>query len=153
MAMAAVFLSLVLLSSAFSALFGGMAGRWAAVFAVLTTLMGVGVSFIYPTFATVSVLRIAIDVIFLVALVWLAVAFRRWWLIWMAAFQINGTAAHFAALLSSEHVKPIYYFLTTIWGIPILFVWVFGIGKDRGWSLNPFASVSRIVGQLRRARN
>lgn len=151
--MAAVFLSLVVLSSTFSALFGGMAGRWTAFFAVLTTLMGVGVSFIYPTFATVSVLRIAIDVIFLVALVWLAVAFRRWWLIWMAAFQINGTAAHFAALFSSGHVKPVYYFLTTVWGLPILLVWMFGIAKDRGWSLNPLASVSRIVGQFRRARN
>ncbi|MDO7836968.1 hypothetical protein Q4610_18125 [Sphingobium sp. HBC34] len=147
--MAAVFLSLVLLSSVFSALFGGMAGRWTAFFAVLTTLMGVGVSFVYPTFATVSVLRIAIDIIFMVALVWLAVAFRCWWLIWMAAFQINGTAAHFAALLSSVHVKPVYYFLTTVWGIPILVVWVFGIAKDRGWRLNPVAHLTRIVGQLR----
>lgn len=149
MAMAAVFLSLVTLSSAFSALFGGMAGRWTAFFAVLTTLMGVGVSLIYPTFATVSVLRIAIDIVFMVALVWLAVAYRRWWLIWMAAFQINGTAAHFAALLSAAHVKPVYYFLTTVWGIPILFVWVFGIAKDRGWRLNPVAHLTRIVRQLR----
>lgn len=139
MVMVITFILLVLASSAFSAVAGGTAGRWTAASAVITTFMGVAISMLHPSFARVELWRVATDVIFLVSLVWLAVVYRKWWLIWMSAFQANGTAAHFAALLSPVHVKLVYYWLTTVWGIPILAVWVLGICKDRNWAIRPLA--------------
>jgi hypothetical protein len=146
--MVIAFLSLVLLSSAFSALVGGAAGRWTAAFALLTTAMGFAVGLIHPSFARVEPLRVGVDVIFLVSLLWLTVAYRRWWLIWMAAFQANGTASHFAAMLSPTHVGVVYYWLSTAWGLPILLVWIFGLCKDRGWRIRPIAYVTVLICDL-----
>ncbi|WP_179042132.1 hypothetical protein [Sphingobium lactosutens] len=114
-------------------------------------MMGVVISIFHPILTKVEPLRIATDAIFLASLVALAMIYRRWWLIWMAAFQANGTASHFAALLSPVYVRVIYYTLSTIWGIPILAVWVIGICKDRGWRLSPAKYGASLLRAIARA--
>lgn len=148
MAMVIAFVSLVFACSVFSALAAGAAGRWTAALAAGTTAMGVVVSALYPHYVRVEPLQIATDMIFLIGLVILAMVYRRWWLIWMAAFQANGTASHFAALLSPVHLRLVYYVLSTAWGIPILWVWVAGICRDRGWTMSPVRHCAHMIGAL-----
>ena len=148
MVLVVIFTSLVVACSAFSALVAGPAGRWTAAAAIGTTLMGVAVSAFHPELTRMEVLRLAVDVIFLVSLVALAVIYRRWWLIWMSAFQANGTLSHIVAMISPVYVKVVYYTLTTMWGIPILVVWVLGICKDKGWRLSPLRYARRLVREL-----
>ncbi|MFB0875780.1 MULTISPECIES: hypothetical protein [unclassified Sphingobium] len=152
MVLVVIFTVLVVACSAFSALAAGPAGRWTAAAAIGTTLMGVAVSIFHPELTRIELLRLTVDVIFLVSLVALAVIYRRWWLIWMSAFQANGTLSHIVAMISPVYVKVVYYTLTTMWGIPILAIWVLGIFKDRGWRLSPLrhaAALARAIGRAR----
>lgn len=88
---------------------------------------------------------LAVDLICLVGLVAIALRADRFWPLWMAAFQLIGTAGHAVRLVDATIVPTTYAFMLAIWAYPMIVLLIAGtwrhrkrlarFGFDRSWSL------------------
>lgn len=121
----------LLCSCIYAAAAGGRAGRWCVILVVSTTLMTIVAWLSEGNHKSVGVLLFTTDIVFLLGLTTLAIRSGRWWPIWMAAFQLNGVCAHIVALTAPVFIRPVYYAMSTFWGIPILLAMIGGVMLDR----------------------
>lgn len=74
---------------------------------------------------------LAIALVALVAMYLVAAFSRRWWPLWVAAFQLNSVAAYLATSFS-PHLSILQGY-ETLWSIPGQIIMVVGIFRDRNW--------------------
>ena len=84
------------------------------------------------------------DLAALIAFLVLALRARRFWPLWMTAFQAVSTAGHLAKLADPEMMRWAYAFLLGIWSYPMLLLLALGTfnhqrrlkrnGTDPSWS-------------------
>ena len=73
----------------------------------------------------------AVDLAMLVGMYVIAVKSRRWWPLWVAAFQLNSVAAHLATVLSPAFSAAVYNGFEGLWAFPGQILMVYGIWRDR----------------------
>jgi len=96
------------------------------------------------SFRSVEVGVLIVDLLCIVAFVLLALRAERFWPLWVAAFQIVGTAGHLVKFADPDTIRRVYAFLLAIWSYPILLFLFVGtwrhqkrlarFGIDRSWS-------------------
>lgn len=97
-----------------------------------------------PTYRSVEVGVLIVDLFLLVALVALALRADRFWPLWVAALQLVGTAAHAAKFVDPNIAGRTYAFLLAVWAYPTLLLIFVGtlrhrrrlarFGADKPWS-------------------
>lgn len=95
-------------------------------------------------FGSVEIGILIVDMAALIAFLVLALRARRFWPIWITAFQAVSTAGHVARLADPEMLRWTYAFLLGIWSYPMLLLLAIGtynhqqrlkrFGSDPAWS-------------------
>ena len=128
---AALFWSLVLVCCGYGAAYGGRDGRRLAVIYVLACLLTVVASRLDHDWARTQPWVMAVDLLLMVALVWLALRSSRWFPIWFAGFHLVAVASHLASAVAPGFATKIYFLLQALWSIPMLLVFAIGVTIDR----------------------
>jgi hypothetical protein len=139
------FYLLLLVCCGYALLRGGGPERiGAAIYAIGTGLTVLARSEAARRYGSVEFGALVVDVAALVAFLVLALFARRLWPLWMTAFQLIGTAAHFAKLADPEMIRWAYAFLLGVWSYPMLLLLALGTfnhrrrlkrnGTDPSWS-------------------
>lgn len=126
-----MFLTALLLSVVFAAVFGGRTGKAGALIFVLATALTFLVGGINPSWANTAFGILVVDLACLIALAWLATRSTRYWPIWATGFQLIAVLTHVATMLAPDILPRIYQALATFWAVPILGVMVVGTILDR----------------------
>ncbi len=112
---------------------GGQAGKsWILLTLVATLLSRVPLEFYADQFAILVIF--GIDALCFLCFVWLAMVFRRGWMIWCGGFQLAAVVAHFAAIITPGITVSVHSALTSFWVVPIFLVTIIGISRDRAFS-------------------
>ncbi len=130
MAVALLFWTLTLGCCGFAARTGGVVGRWGALLFLTTAALSFVPDF-HATWTSPSVVLLAIDSCYLLALWALAVRSHRYWPIWAAGFQAISVVTHLARLIDESVVPKLYRAMESVWAIPILLAMVVGSELDR----------------------
>jgi hypothetical protein len=95
-------------------------------------------------YGSLEVGPLIVDLAALISFLVLALYARRFWPLWMTAFQAIGTAGHLAKLADPEMIRWAYAFLLGIWSYPMLLLLALGtwrhqqrlkhFGSDPAWS-------------------
>ncbi len=111
-----LFWLMTLSACSYAAILGGWEGKWTTAL-ILSATAG--------TFVSETVVRLAwhstnslvflVDVALFVGMYLVAVKSRRWWPLWVAAFQLNSIAAHLATVLSPTFSAAVYNGFEGIW--------------------------------------
>jgi hypothetical protein len=96
------------------------------------------------SFRSVEVGILIVDILCSVALIALALRAERFWPLWIAAFQIIGTAAHAVKFVDPDIIRRVYAFMLAVWSYPMILLLVVGtwrhqqrlalFGADKSWS-------------------
>lgn len=76
-----------------------------------------------PLFAT--------DSLYFLGLFWVAISYRRYWLIWSAGLQLACVLTHFGPMVDPQANVKLYRALETVWMIPMMIIMILGIAIDR----------------------
>lgn len=74
---------------------------------------------------------VAIDVILLVAFLWLALSSRRFWPLWATAFHLIAVASHVIVFLKPHRILQAYALLQGFWAYPIMLCIILGTRPRR----------------------
>jgi hypothetical protein len=119
----AVYFVLLLLAAGSALVRGTRGEKWLGATVLAGNLLTLGVErLLAPSFASVSLLYLALDAVLAVILCAIAVRFPTWVAISVAAFQINGTLGHLVRLLASHTIPFSYAFLLKVWAWPMVLV-------------------------------
>jgi hypothetical protein len=140
-----VFYVLLLVCCGYALLRGGAPERiGAAIYTVGTGLTVLAYREAAIRFGSVEVGILVVDVAALIAFLVLALCARRFWPLWMTAFQAVSTAGHVVRLADPEMIRWAYAFLLGIWSYPMLLLLALGtfnhqrrlkrFGVDPSWS-------------------
>ena len=134
MLIAILFWSMCIGACIYAFALGGWEGRVTTVIVLLATLSTMFLEKLLDLhwYETNEVV-LAIDLAAFLAMYALAAKSRLWWPIWVAAFQLNSVAAHFATVISPEFSALVYHGYEGMWAIPGQLFMVLGIHRDRGW--------------------
>jgi hypothetical protein len=132
MAFAILFWTMVAASCGYAIVFGAWEGR---VTTAIIISASVGTAYAnkwldfhwYSTNTGVFI----VDLATLTAMYLVAARSRRWWPLWVAAFQLNSVAAHLATMISPEFSAQVYHGMESLWALPGQLVMVLGIFRDR----------------------
>lgn len=142
------FYVLLLVCCGYALLRGGWPERiGAAIYAVGTGLTVLARGETAIRYGSVEVGALVVDLAALIAFLVLALRARRFWPLWMTAFQAIGTAGHFAKMADPEMMRWSYAFLLGIWSYPMLILLAVGtfnhrrrlarLGADPSWTSRP----------------
>lgn len=140
-----VFSALMISSTALALWRGGPPEKIAAIMFTLSAYYTYAMlSASTPSFRSIELGILVVDIILLVALVVLALRADRFWPLWLAALQLVGTAAHGAKFVDPSLADRIYAFLLAVWAYPTVLLLFVGtwrhqkrlarFGTDRAWS-------------------
>ena len=142
------------LSTVYAMFLGGAPERiGAAIIAIGSVLSLEAVSGPIGRFASVEVGVFLVDVAALVAFLVLALRAERFWPLWVAAFQVIGTAGHAVKLVDPAVIPRAYAFILALWTYGMLLAVVLGTwnhrrrlarnGADPSWSTFSGRSATR----------
>ena len=145
MVIALLFDFLLLLCCGYALLRGGAPERiGACIFLVATALTYASVSGPASRYSSVEVGILVVDVATLVGLLALALRAERYWPLWVAGFQLIGTAGHVVRVVDPSVIRWGYAFALAFWSYPMLLILVLGTwrhqqrlaqnGVDKSWS-------------------
>jgi hypothetical protein len=116
----------------------------AAIYAVGTGLTVIARQEAAIRYGSIEFGALIVDLAALIAFLVLALRARRFWPLWIAAFQAVGTAGHIARLADPEMMRWTHAFLLGIWSYPMLLLLAIGthnhqqrlkrFGSDPAWS-------------------
>jgi hypothetical protein len=121
--MAHVFLFWSLLAGCcgYALLWGGPSERVvAAVFLAGDALSKLAMSPLSVRYARFETATFLVDLAMAVALLAIAIRSRRYWPMWMCAFQLVQLGSHFAGLLEPAILRLTYGLLISLWAYPML---------------------------------
>ncbi len=127
-----LFWLMTLSACSYAAILGGWEGKWTTVL-ILSATAGtfVSESFIRLDWRATNSLVFIVDVAMFVGMYVVAARSRRWWPLWVAAFQLNSIAAHLATVLSPAFSAAVYNGFEGVWAFPGQILMVYGIWRDR----------------------
>lgn len=126
-----LFTLLLILTTGYSAIFGGWTGKGGAAIFWAASLSTMVVGNAVRTWTTTAVGVMLIDVACMLALAILAFVSKRNWPIWALGFQIACVATHVTTLVGPTFWPRAYYWMIGVWSLPILVVMVVGTRLDR----------------------
>jgi hypothetical protein len=91
------------------------------------------------------------DLLYFLALFWIAGTSRRYWPIWSAGFALICVLTHFGPLIDPASDSKIYRGLESFWQLPILATMVIGIAKDKAGGVGRASTSSRSLAETRRS--
>jgi len=102
---------------------GGGPERWvAAIFVVGDALSIAAMSPLAVRYARLETATFAIDLVMALLLLYLALRSRRYWTLWICAFQIVQAASHIAGVMRPEVLRLAYGILISLWAYPMMLV-------------------------------
>lgn len=123
---------------------GGPPEKTATIVVTSGWLLSVGFISQTGTFQSVEIGILVVDLLCLLALVAIALSADRFWPLWVAAFQLIGTAGHAARIVDPAIVPRAYAFMLSVWAYPMIVLMFAGtwrhrgrlsrFGMDRAWS-------------------
>jgi hypothetical protein len=132
MAFAILFWTMVAASCGYALVFGGWEGRVTTgtiiLASIATAFANKGLDLHWHS---TNVGVFIVDIATLVAMYLVAARSRRWWPLWVAAFQLNSVAAHVATVISPHFSNLVYQGMESLWAMPGQAVMVLGIFRDR----------------------
>ncbi|PZU57171.1 MAG: hypothetical protein DI547_14160 [Sphingobium sp.] len=132
LSMVAIFFwTLMLMSCAYAAFFGGRDGRWASIMIVAATALTLPATLLDESFARTQLPVTAVDILLLLGLYMLAMRSARYFPIWMTAFQLITVTTHLSTIAAPNLTPKIYQAMETVWAIPCLLSMVAGVMLDR----------------------
>jgi hypothetical protein len=126
-----LFWMLTLAACAFAGAAGGRDGRWAAFLILAASALTVPVTLMGRSWRNPELGVLAVDVLLLVGLYWLALNSRRNFPIWMTGFHLIAVVTHIGAAVAPEFTPKVYRALAGLWAIPVTLSMVFGILLDQ----------------------
>ncbi len=124
-----LFWCLTLMTCAFAAFLGGRDGRLVASLTIGAALATMVLER-RDTWSSAHNALFIVDLVMFLLLYLLALQSRRYWPLWVAAFQLVTVTTHIAAFSMSETPARIYEAIATIWIIPAQLTMVWGVWKD-----------------------
>lgn len=122
---------LTLLCCGFAALFGGRAGR-AVAFIYIAAVAATSLATRDPkAWSDPHLPALAVDLMLLAALLWVALRADRWFPIWFTGFHLVAVVSHLASILAPGFAPKLYFLLQSLWSVPMLLTLVIGITLDR----------------------
>lgn len=135
MLVALLFWLMTLAACGYAAVLGGWEGRWTtALILSASAITLVSEQFIRHHWGTTNGIMFAVDIALFLGMYVIAAKSKRWWPLWVAAFQLNSVAAHIATVVSPEFSAAIYNGFEGLWAFPGQIIMVFGIWRDRYWT-------------------
>jgi hypothetical protein len=132
MEIAILFWAMMLAAGSYSVALGGWEGRTTMGLFVLAALATIASNrWLVLNWQETNLTVCLIDTATFVATYLIAVKSRRWWPIWVAAFQLNSVAAHVATMISPDFSNFVYQGYASLWALPSMLIMVFGIFRDR----------------------
>lgn len=132
MLIAILFWVMTLSACGYAAFLGGWEGKWTTALIVSATFgTFISEAVINLNWRQTNSLVFAVDLAMLVGMYVIAVKSRRWWPLWVAAFQLNSVAAHLATVLSPAFSAAVYNGFEGLWAFPGQILMVYGIWRDR----------------------
>ena len=140
-----VFYTILTSCCLYALLRGGPPERVGAIIFALSALLTTAAWSTHRTrYVSIEVGVLVVDLAMLAALVVLALRAERFWPIWVAAFQIIGTAGHAVKAWDPAVLRLGYGFALALWSYPMLLLLVAGtwchrrrlkrLGADISWS-------------------
>ncbi len=127
-----LFWVMTLAACAYAVLLGAWEGKWAALLILSASAITLVSELVLRlNWHGTNVLMFAVDLALFGGFYAIAAKSRRWWPIWIAAFQLNSVVAHVATLLSPAFSHLIYHGYEGLWAFPGQIIMVFGIYRDR----------------------
>ena len=103
----------------------------AAVCLAATFLTGFTVSPLQVRYASVETGLMLIDVLMLLAFVWIALKSQRFWPLWVAGLQLVISVSHVFKYADLELMPRAYAAAAALWSYPILLILVIGTYRGR----------------------
>ena len=129
-----VFWFILLAVNAYAFLRGKLDERLAAMICFIGTLATVSVSTVgrdYAEYSNVEISILLIDALALSGFVLLALRSRRFWPLWVAAFQLTSVFAHFLKAIRWDLLPQVYAAAERFWIYPIFLIIVLGTWRGR----------------------
>jgi len=118
----------------YASVLGGWEGRWTtAIIMIASALTLLSDQVLGLPWHETNIVIFAVDVFAFAGMYVVAARSRRWWPVWIAAFQLNSVAAHLATVISPSFSALVYHGYEGLWALPGQLVMVFGIFRDRLW--------------------
>lgn len=119
------------LGSGYAVVRGGPPERWGgAMFFLNAVVSNIALYLSKRQFMVPEISLMAIDVIYLITLVALALRAQRYWPLWAAAFQLDAVLTHF--LMFSKATPPFSYaFALWLWSLPLPLLMAAGAWRHR----------------------
>ncbi len=132
MLIAILFWLMTLSACSYAAILGGWEGKWTTAL-ILSATSGTFLSetVVDLNWQQTNSMVFVVDVVMFVGMYVVAAKSRRWWPLWVAAFQLNSIAAHLATVLSPSFSSAVYNGFEGLWAFPGQILMVYGIWRDR----------------------
>lgn len=131
MIVALFFWGLLISCCGFAAAYGGRAGRQVSISYLVAVVATIPASLINPDWSNPQHAVLAVDVLLLIALAWIALRSDRWFPIWFAGFHLVAVVSHLASLVAAGFVAEVYFIFQSVWTLPMLLTLVIGVARDR----------------------
>lgn len=131
MLVALSFWILTLLCCGFAALFGGRAGRAVAIIYIAAVAATSLATRDPKAWSDPHLPALAVDLVLLAALLWVALRADRWFPLWFTGFHLVAVISHLASIFAPGYAPKLYFLLQSLWSVPMLLTLVIGITLDR----------------------
>jgi urea transporter len=125
-----LFWILTVLGCGYAAAAGGKDGRWAALLIICASFLSLPVANIGTSWARTELGVMAVDAALLIGLYALMLRSRRYFPVWMTAFQLISVVTHLATMFAPEFTPRAYRAMGSLWAVPITVSMVLGIWLD-----------------------
>ncbi|RSY90702.1 hypothetical protein DAH66_01665 [Sphingomonas koreensis] len=133
----------------FAALFGGRTGRAVA----LIYLVAVAVTSLATrdpkAWANPHLPALAVDLVLLAVLLWVALRSDRWFPVWFTGFHLVAVVSHLASILAPGFAPKLYFLLQSLWSVPMLLTLMIGVTLDRQAGIGDERRARRAIRQTR----
>lgn len=134
MEIAILFWTMMLAACGYGFVLGGWEGKATTLVFVLASLATIASNrWVVLNWHQTNMMVLVVDFLTLSAMYLVAARSRRWWPLWVAAFQLNSVTAHIATVISPQFSNLVYQGYEGLWAIPSLLVMVIGVWRDRLW--------------------
>lgn len=132
MLIAILFWTMAIASCGYAAILGGWEGKWTtAIIAFASVATLAADQGLQLHWHSTNMFVFTVDLLAFVGMYLIAAKSKRWWPLWVAAFQLNSIAAHIATIISPEFSALVYHGFEGLWALPGQMIMVFGIFRDR----------------------
>jgi hypothetical protein len=132
MMFAILFWTMLAASCGYAVVFGGWEGRCMTAIILLASIAtGLSNKWLDIHWYETNIGVFVVDLATLAAMYAVAARSRRWWPLWVVAFQLNSVAAHVATVISPNFSALVYLGMESLWALPGQLVMVLGIFRDR----------------------